>query len=225
MVQRGPFPNQVPVQMPHQNIPNNRQGLFQNNRTPQQAQMQQRFPQQPNMNGQEKKGLLSKILGKKQQRNAPQQSPFSLPANSSRNAAATAAAASAASSGGLLQSIMNPENLTSMLDNTQRVLSAAESFGPLVQQYGPLVKNIPSMWKLYQGLKDSDSTDSDEQIESKKEATSQQETNTNSTHSEVALESKQKANHIKPRIKDTKKQHIDTLLFRRQGESKPKLFI
>jgi len=31
--------------------------------------------------------------------------------------------------------------------------------GPMIQQYGPLVKNAPSLWKIYQALRSSDDTD------------------------------------------------------------------
>jgi hypothetical protein len=33
-------------------------------------------------------------------------------------------------------------------------LNSVQSITPMIQQYGPLVKNIPMMWKLYKGFKD-----------------------------------------------------------------------
>ena len=54
-----------------------------------------------------------------------------------------------------------------MLNNTQRVLQAAEQFTPMIQQYGPIVKNIPSMWNIMRALNSSDS----KQEETKKEET------------------------------------------------------
>lgn len=90
-------------------------------------------------------GLLAKILG------------------GSKNAGGTAGllgsrsaggAASAASGGGFLQSLTNPAAINGFLNNTQRVLQTANQIGPMVQQYGPMVKNLPAMWKLYRGLKD-----------------------------------------------------------------------
>lgn len=118
---------------------------------------------------QEKKGLLSKLFRNSNKRQPPPtaQTLFSLPPSSARGVgsgvttAATQAAATTAASGGILQSLVNPANLTTMLNNTQRVLQAAESIGPLVQQYGPFVKNIPSMWKLVQGMTTTD-TDQNE---------------------------------------------------------------
>ncbi len=57
-------------------------------------------------------------------------------------------------SGSMIQSILNPGNVNSFLSNTQQVLKSAQQFGPIIQQYGPMVKNIPSLWRLYQGFKD-----------------------------------------------------------------------
>ena len=45
-----------------------------------------------------------------------------------------------------------------MLNNTQRVLQAAEQFTPMIQQYGPIVKNLPSIWKLMRAFSSSDTS-------------------------------------------------------------------
>jgi hypothetical protein len=91
-------------------------------------------------------GLLSKILGGKKQ------------GNQARGPGGVQTASRAASSGGgvgsLLQTLSNPNSLTGFLDNTQKVLNSVQSITPMIQQYGPLVKNIPMMWKLYKGFKD-----------------------------------------------------------------------
>ena len=176
---------------------------------------------------QEKKGILSKLFrnSNKRQPAPTAQSLFSLPPSSTRGAGAAAAvsqtAATTAASGGVLQSLVNPANITTMLNNTQRVLQAAESIGPLVQQYGPLVKNFPSMWKLYQGLKttDTDEQNNNDQNEPVKESITPIKSNiaesakptTIPTHKEV---------HIKPLS------HEQSKPFRQyaKGESIPKLF-
>ena len=172
---------------------------------------------------QEKKGILSKLFrnsNKRQQPAPTAQSLFSLPPNSTRAAGAAAAATTATSgAGGVLQSLVNPANITTMLNNTQRVLQAAESIGPLVQQYGPLVKNIPSMWKLYQGIKNTDTDHENNQNEPVKESLTPIKSNiaesaqpaTNLPHKEV---------HIRPLS------HEQSKPFRQyaKGESIPKLF-
>ncbi|MCM3114854.1 YqfQ family protein [Neobacillus sp. MER 74] len=61
----------------------------------------------------------------------------------------------ASGGGGLLQSLSSPGGLTSMLNNTQQVLKTAQSLGPMVQQYGPMIKNLPAMWKIYKGFKNA----------------------------------------------------------------------
>ncbi|WP_187119453.1 VrrA/YqfQ family protein [Bacillus testis] len=178
----------------------------------------------------EKKGLLSKILKKPNKQQAPAPSMFSLPSNSSRGAGAAAAAqgTAAASSGGFLQSIMDPGNLTNMLNNTQRVLQAADSFAPLVQQYGPLVKNIPSMWKLFRGLKNTDPEETTQDTE--KEATTtppaekvKQESQAAPAEAHPKAAKPPKAVHIQPNIQK-KKEAANHFKGQIPGESRPKLF-
>jgi hypothetical protein len=67
----------------------------------------------------------------------------------------------ASSGGGILKTLTDPSALNGFLTNTQKVLNTAQQFGPMIQQYGPIVRNLPSMWKLYRGLKDL--PDADEQ--------------------------------------------------------------
>jgi hypothetical protein len=99
-------------------------------------------PQQMNTGG--GGGLLSKILGR---------------GNQTGRFTGMQTAGKAASGGrGLLQSLSNPGGLTSMLNNTQQVLKTAQSIGPMIQQYGPMVKNLPAMWKIYKGFKNASKT-------------------------------------------------------------------
>ena len=89
-------------------------------------------------------GLLSKLLGQVNQTGARQGfNPLSFGPQQ------------AARGGGLLKSLTNPGTINSFLTNTQKVLNTAQQVGPLVNQYGPIVKNLPMMWKLYRGLKDA----------------------------------------------------------------------
>jgi hypothetical protein len=101
-------------------------------------------------------GLLSKILGGKKQ------------GNQARGLGAVQTAGRAAPSGGgvgsLLQTLSNPNSLTGFLNNTQQVLNSVQSITPMIQQYGPLVKNIPMMWKLYKGFKDLPTEEQSEEI-------------------------------------------------------------
>lgn len=107
-------------------------------------------------------GLLSKLLGKSNQQNPSQASLFSSPS------------VKAAAGGDLLQALKDPSSLTTMLANTQKVLSAAEQIGTMVQQYGPLIKNLPEMWKIYRSMSDTTITteteDETKEINEKKSA-------------------------------------------------------
>lgn len=66
-----------------------------------------------------------------------------------------AGAAGEAGTGSVLKTLGNPEALNTFLANTQNVLNTAQQFGPLIEQYGPLFRNLPAMWKLYRGLKNT----------------------------------------------------------------------
>jgi hypothetical protein len=92
-------------------------------------------------------GLLSKILGGKKQLN--QRSGLGGIQTTGR-----AVSGGTRGVGSILQTLSNPESLTGFLNNTQQVLKTAQSIGPMIQQYGPIVKNLPVMWKLYKGFKD-----------------------------------------------------------------------
>jgi hypothetical protein len=85
-------------------------------------------------------GILSRLFGGKSQ--------------------AVSNGANVAPTGSMLRSIQqaaNPSSISSMMTNVQKVLKAAESVGPMVQQYGPMVKNVPAMFKIYKALtSDSD---------------------------------------------------------------------
>lgn len=233
----GPF-NTAPLPPPMQ------QGAFQGPMNQQRGPMPKQsrnkgmpFGQSQNADTQQKGGLLSKLLKKSGNNQAvPTGSPFSLPNNGARGAgvAAAAATAEAAAGGGILQSLLNPANLTNMLNNTQKVLQAAESFGPLIQQYGPMVKNIPALWKLYRGMKDTDSPEPAIIVK--------EETRTSApvqTATQVIEPPKQKQRKIiqnrpshaketvpiQPHIKPIRKElNVSAPAFR-EGESRPKLFV
>ncbi|OAH56035.1 MULTISPECIES: VrrA/YqfQ family protein [Bacillaceae] len=38
------------------------------------------------------------------------------------------------------------------MEQARQVMAAAEQMRPLIEQYGPLMKNLPSMWKLYRAV-------------------------------------------------------------------------
>jgi hypothetical protein len=75
--------------------------------------------------------------------------------------------------GGRLRSQSNVGGISGMISNTQKAIDAVQKVAPVVQQakqYGPLLRNLPSMYKLLKEIKspsvevdarDEDSKDSD----------------------------------------------------------------
>lgn len=80
----------------------------------------------------------------------------------------SAAAPASQASGGLLSALSNPSSINGFLTNSQKMLNTASQFGPMIQQYGPLVKNIPAMWKMYRGMKDSSDSSNSKEEDNKK---------------------------------------------------------
>ncbi|WP_180954462.1 VrrA/YqfQ family protein [Bacillus sp. V5-8f] len=117
-------------------------------------------------------GLISKLLGKSKSTHPSNASLFSSPSSSEAGS-------------DILQALKDPAKLNSMIANTQKVLSAAEQIGAMVQQYGPLIKNLPEMWKIYRSMSDSDDSDEPEEEE---------------------IEVKEKKKTTKPKSKKVKKQ-------------------
>ncbi|MGM8366726.1 VrrA/YqfQ family protein [Virgibacillus sp. W0181] len=52
------------------------------------------------------------------------------------------------------------------MTNVQQVLQVVQSAAPIVQQYGPMVKNIPMMYHMFKAFKemDNDTEDEEEQL-------------------------------------------------------------
>ncbi|WP_082220260.1 VrrA/YqfQ family protein [Domibacillus robiginosus] len=46
------------------------------------------------------------------------------------------------------------------LEQARQVMATAEQMRPLIDQYGPLVKNLPAMWKLYRAVQSMPDPDS-----------------------------------------------------------------
>ena len=130
-------PMEPPPQQP------NKKGLFRNKKQKNNGQAPQPsvHAEQPQAN----KNIMTKLFNKKNSKNAGPPSLFSLPSGSVRETREAASRAGSASSGSFLQNLANPGAINSMLGNTQKFLQAAEAFGPVVQQYGPYLKKLPSL--------------------------------------------------------------------------------
>ncbi|WP_240620243.1 YqfQ family protein [Peribacillus acanthi] len=220
MQQQQPF-HSFQNPMPFQNL---NQQMVQQHAFPSQNQgfqnMQSNQGFRQNKRGGKEGGLLSRILGKNKQKAAANmpQNLFSIPTAAAGEATRSAAASTAG--GGILQSLTNPGSLTTMLTNTQKVLQAVETIGPVVSQYGPLVKNIPAMWKIYQGLKDSNNNDpvAEELKETKEDSHT-----VVSGKSEKEREFKEVRNDASELVESKQTKSSPNRL--RAGESIPKLFV
>ncbi|WP_350299493.1 VrrA/YqfQ family protein [Peribacillus frigoritolerans] len=163
-------------------------------------------PQRQEMPPAKKEGLLAKILGKSKQKAASPN--LFAPAGSSNQSS------SRSSGGGILETLKNPDSLNNMLSNTQKVLQAAEQFTPMVEQYGPVIKNLPSMWKVFRSISSAgDNEDQEASVESETNVEVQKniEVKTDSKKKEKAKE----ANPIAQVRTETK----------RERSSGPKLYI
>ncbi|MBS4217131.1 hypothetical protein KHA96_02245 [Bacillus sp. FJAT-49711] len=120
----------------------------------------------------------------------------------------------------MLQGLTNPGSINSFLSNTQNVLNTARQIGPLVQQYGPVVRNLPAMWRLYKGFKSIPAGDSEDDAKAKTE-----ETKTESVKTNHESAKKTTANISKSVDEQKKSVNRSVATSRQKGESVPKLYI
>lgn len=144
-------------------------------------------------------GLLARILGKGGQNTGGN------PLVAGRSVGA--AAAGGTRTGGLMKALTNPNALNGFLTNSQKVLNGVQQIGPMVEQYGPLVRNIPAMWKLYKGFKDLPS----EEESSKEEKSTKTKTKT--------IQTKEKS------MKEHTEEEITISNETAKGASIPKLYV
>lgn len=154
--------------------------------------------------------------------------------------AANAFQRTAAGGGSLTRNLLNPTSISSFLNNTQNVLRTAQQVGPMIQQYGPIVKNLPAMWKLYRGLKNSstdvendsnESDESDESTESNEKESSKDIVSKNGLSSEsssnqkVSAKATSTSSSTSTNRKSKARQNVKSIKETKTGESVPKLFI
>lgn len=137
----------------------------------------------------------------------------------------------AAGGGGLMQSLGNPGGLgglSNILNNTQQVIKTAQSLGPMIQQYGPMVRNLPAIWRLYRGLKnapDQSDQESENTAKAKKKKTSEA-----SSESMESADQSSSSGSKRQRTSSKKNQHQETerkqtRVKYEKGSSIPKLYI
>jgi len=154
-------------------------------------------------------GILSKLFGG---------------GNNAGTTAATQGARSAASgSGGLLKSLTNPTAINGFLANSQKFLNTASQIGPMINQYGPMVRNIPAMWKLYRGLKGNGSDSEETSVTADTNEPSKTKT---SQSDSVQMKKKGSKDNSTIEINETIDDFdVETLVKPVKGASKPKLYV
>ncbi len=106
--------------------------------------------------------------------------------------------------------------VTNTLGNIQQVLKMAQSAAPIVQQYGPMVKNLPMMINMIKAFNESESTeevedgDKDPVFEDEEKA-------------KVKVNEKENLHKIESSIKQPKKPA--KAVKKEDGISTPKLYI
>ncbi|WP_407272789.1 VrrA/YqfQ family protein [Radiobacillus sp. PE A8.2] len=107
--------------------------------------------------------------------------------------------------------------ITGWLGNAQKMLQMAQSAAPIVQQYGPMVKNLPNMIQMLKAFNEVNAEDdTDEEIESEEVEKQKVKVKKENLNKIEAYE--KKAAKAKPQKKVAKKSLSN-------GESTPKLFI
>ncbi|KGX87896.1 hypothetical protein N784_12360 [Pontibacillus litoralis JSM 072002] len=104
--------------------------------------------------------------------------------------------------------------LTGMLNNVQQGLKLAQTAAPMVQQYGPMIKNAPTMFKLMKLMNEPD-----EEGTKKEEGTKEQ------TKSKSPMQKKDSSSKAKViEASDVTKPHT-TSTKQHSGRSQPRLYI
>lgn len=160
-------------------------------------------------------GLLSKILGGKKQGNQ-------LAGQRGMQTSSRGLSNGTGGMGSILQSLSNPDSITGFINNTQQVLKTAQSIGPMIQQYGPIVKNLPMMWKLYKGFKDLPTEEKSEDDKTDNPIMEEQSVPVEMEEQSVPVE-------VEPKRKPKRKKNLkdEPVAARKQhnGPSTPKLYI
>ncbi len=93
-------------------------------------------------------GLLSRLLGG---------------LGGASGSAGTAGAAGNSLMSGLSSAAGSGMNFTTMLTNAQKVLGLTHQVVPMIQQYGPLVRNAPAIWKIMMSNNSNDQNQATEE--------------------------------------------------------------
>lgn len=131
----------------------------------------------------------------------------------------------AAGGGSFLQNLTNPSGLSGILNNTQQVLKTAQTVGPMIQQYGPIVRNLPAMWKIYRGFKNTPSDSEDEKSETNETSEESKSTSNDSSKKRKTVKNKKSSSKKGSSMEKQTASKPSTTVSREKGASVPKLYI
>lgn len=100
--------------------------------------------------------------------------------------------------------------LSNTLNNVQQVLRVVQSAAPLVEEYGPMIKNLPAMYKMYKAMKDM----SNEEGEDGEEGNTERE---QSSTTKTAIQETEQRNNESIKVENKSNDSL--------GQSIPKLYI
>ncbi|MUV39830.1 uncharacterized protein JNUCC1_03714 [Lentibacillus sp. JNUCC-1] len=101
--------------------------------------------------------------------------------------------------------IVSADGIMNTLNHVQRILGFVQSTAPVLQEYGPLIKNLPAMYQMMKALDSNETDNLNSDDESEVEQT---------TRSEDASEEPVSISDSEPKVEQPL-----------QGQSVPKLFI
>ncbi|MFB1049367.1 VrrA/YqfQ family protein [Paraliobacillus sp. JSM ZJ581] len=109
--------------------------------------------------------------------------------------------------------------ITNTLSNIQQILKMTQSVTPIIQQYGPIVKNLPTMLSLLKAFQEVDGEEEAEEDTASETDESNEQINVN-TNEEIENKSPVKTNNENIYLIETDKPGMN-----QSNGSKPKLFI
>jgi len=128
---------------------------------------------------------------------------------------------------------LNPERLTHFLGQTQQFLHTGQQVISLYQQYGPLIRNVPALWKMYRSMLQNDAEQendntakrTDEVPDDVEENETKEHPETEEAYSGTEQESKNDANDQEATEKKPVKENRERRDEYTIRESIPKLYI
>jgi len=94
------------------------------------------------------------------------------------------------------------DGLAKTLTNVQKILKVVDTAAPIIKQYGPMIKNLPAMYKMMKALKDIESTDDETDNDKIEEADKDDKTETSKTEekAEKIIEKQDDSGYSKPKL-------------------------